>query len=247
MRVQRRIPVLAAAWLLVSALSVQAQAPVDPSGHWEGAITAPFGEVLVEIDLARSATGELTGTFSQPKQNLRGFPLANVVVDGRAISFQIKPSGGGGGAFHGILIADGKSMSGDFTAPIGTAPFNLTRTGEARIEAAPRNAPIAKELEGTWAGTLSVGARDLRLLLRLANQPGGTATGVILDPDQGVEIPLGLTVNGATLTLNSTPLKGDFFVGTLNQAGTELVGTFTDGPLTAPLTFRRAAAQEARK
>jgi hypothetical protein len=170
---------------------------------------------------------------------LKGFPLAHVVVDGRAISFAIKPSGGGGGTFQGILLADGKSVSGDFTAAIGTAPFNLTRTGEARIEAPPKNAAIAKELEGTWAGTLSAGGKELRLLLRLANQPDGTATGVILDPDQGVEVPLGLRFTNSTLTLNATPLKGDFFTGELNQTGTELAGTFTEGTLTAPLTFRR--------
>ncbi|HLG53830.1 MAG TPA: hypothetical protein VI485_00780 [Vicinamibacterales bacterium] len=235
-----RMSALAGALLLSSVTSVLAQTPVDPTGHWEGAITAPFGEVVIEIDLARNAKGEITGTFGNPTQNLKGFPLSQIVVDGRAIGFAIRPSGDGGGRFQGILLADGKSMSGDFAAPMGTVPFNLTRTGEARIEPAPRNAPIASALEGTWTGTLSAGGKEIRLLLKMANQADGTAAGVILDPETGVEVTLGLTVNGSTLTLNATPLKGNFFSGTLNQAGTELAGTYTEGPLTLPLIFKRS-------
>jgi hypothetical protein len=43
----------------------------------------------------------------------------------------------------------------------------------------------------------------------------------------------------STLTLNSPAVGGDFFTGTLNAAG-ELAGTFTQGPVSAPLTFQRA-------
>jgi hypothetical protein len=234
------ISALAGALLLSSVTSVLAQTPVDPTGHWEGAITAPFGEVVIEIDLARSAKGEIMGTFGNPAQNLRGFPLSQIVVDGRAIGFALKPSGGGGGSFQGILLTDGKSMTGDFATPMGTVAFNLTRTGEARFEAAPRNAPITSALEGTWTGTLSAGGKEIRLVLRMANQADGTASGVIVDPAQGVEVSLGLTVNGSTLTLNATPLKGNFFSGVLNQTGTELAGTYTEGSLTLPLIFKRS-------
>jgi hypothetical protein len=45
---------------------------------------------------------------------------------------------------------------------------------------------------------------------------------------------------GATLTLSSPVLGGEFFAGTLNAAGTELAGTFTQQTLTVPLSFQRA-------
>jgi hypothetical protein len=35
-------------------------------------------------------------------------------------------------------------------------PFSLTRTGDPRIEAPATSAPIGKELEGIWNGTLDV-------------------------------------------------------------------------------------------
>ena len=63
-------------------------------------------------------------------------------------------------------------MSGEFTTSQGgyTIPFNLTRTGNAQIAAAPRSAPIGKELEGTWNGTLEVAGKHERLVLKMANQ-----------------------------------------------------------------------------
>jgi hypothetical protein len=87
-----------------------------------------------------------------------------------------------------------------------------------------------------------VGAESLRLTLTLANQADGTAIGTIVSVDRGdLELPLGLTQKASTIMLNSSAIGGDFFAGALNGAG-ELVGTFSQGPVTAPLTFVRAAS-----
>ena len=83
---------------------------------------------------------------------------------------------------------------------------------------------------------------SLRLTLTIANQADGTAIGTIVSVDRGdVELPLGLTQKASTLTLNSSAIGGDFFVGALNAAG-ELAGTFSQGPTTAPLIFIRAVS-----
>jgi hypothetical protein len=42
-----------------------------------------------------------------------------------------------------------------------------------------------------------------------------------------------------SLTLNTPAIGGDFFSGSLNASG-ELAGTFSQGPVTVPLTFQRA-------
>jgi hypothetical protein len=75
---------------LCCATFVFAQTPVDPTGHWEGSITVPFGEVRIEVDITRDATlgrlkaaptpeftatlnaegTELTGTFAQGSTSL---------------------------------------------------------------------------------------------------------------------------------------------------------------------------------
>ena len=227
--------------LVVSLLAVPGAAraqSVDPSGHWEGAITIPGGEIPFQVDLAKNDQGKLIATYSRPENNLKGLPLANVSLDDRAIAFELTVDGGV--KFFGTLIADGKTISGDVTARIGNAPFSMTRTGDAQIAPAPKNAALGKDLEGTWNGTLSLQGANLHLVLRMANQADGTASATIVSVDQGgVEFPLALTQKAASLTLTTPAIGGDFFSGALNAAG-ELAGTFSQGPVTAPLTFVRA-------
>ena len=227
--------------LVVSLLAVPGAAraqSVDPSGHWDGAITIPGGEIPFQVDLAKNDHGKLIATYSRPENHLKGLPLANVSLDGRAIAFELTVDGGV--KFFGTLYADGKTISGDVTARIGNAPFSMTRTGDAQIAPAPKNAAIVKDLEGTWNGTLSLQGTNLHLVLRMANQADGTASATIVSVDQGgIELPLALTQKADSLTLNTPAIGGDFFSGALNAAG-ELAGTFSQGPVTAPLTFVRA-------
>ncbi len=223
---------------LLAAPSVAGAQSIDPSGHWEGAIAIPGGEIPFQIDLARNAQGKLVATYSRAEENLKGLPLANVTLDGRAIAFELTVDGGV--KFQGIFYADGKTISGDVTAAIGTAPFNLRLTGDTQLAAAPKNAPIDKALEGVWHGTLALPGKNLRLVLQLSNETDGTALGSIVSVDQGgIEFSLGLTQKANGLTLNTPAIGGDFYAGTLTAAG-ELAGTFTQGQVTAPLTFVRA-------
>jgi hypothetical protein len=211
---------------------------VDPSGHWDGAIAIPGGEIPFQVDLAMNAQGKLAAAYSRPDDNLKGMPMINVSLDGRAIRFDLPVDGGI--RFQGILLSGGKTISGDVTAAIGTAPFTLTRTGDAQMAAAPKNPPIDKGLEGTWRGTLVLPDKSLRLVLRLSNDADGTSSGSITSIDQGgIEFPLGVTQKADSLTLNTPAIGGDFYTGTLNAAG-ELAGTFTQGAATAPITFVRS-------
>ena len=131
-------------------------------------------------------------------------------------------------------------MSGDLAHSGASLPFSLTRTGGSRIEPPARSTPIGKELEGIWNGTLDVGGRPERLVLKMANQPDGTATGTILDIDGSrVEIPIAMTQNASNVTIDVASVGGSY-IAVLN-GGTELVGTWTQGPATLPLTFKRAA------
>jgi hypothetical protein len=245
-----RRTLLVAALCLVPAPSLYAQSAADPSGHWDGAIQAPGKEHKFEVDLAKNSKGELAGTFSNPAQNVNGYPLTNVAVDGRSIHFLLKVNSGGG-PFDGVLSADGKSIAGDFTAatPQGnfTVPFSLTRTGDARIGAPPKSAPIGKELEGTWNGTLDVNGKPLGFVLKMSNHPDGTATGSLVSVDQGVEIPVTTITQKASSVILDVKVVGATYSSALNADGTELVGTWTEGPLVLPLTFRRAGTTESKK
>ena len=236
------LPSLLVVSLLIAPAAARAQT-IDASGHWEGTISTPMGEMLFHVDLSKNAKGDVIGTYSRPDNNLAGLPLTRVTLDGRAIGFVLT----GNTIFEGVLQADGKTISGDVTAPIGTAPFTMTRTGVAVFAPAPKNSPIAGEFEGTWNGTLALQGESLRLVLRMTNQPDGTASGTIVSVDRGgLELTLGMTQKASMLTLNSPVVGGDFFTGALNAAG-ELAGTFTQGPVSAPLTFVRAVAAGAKE
>lgn len=229
---------IAAALLVMPVSSLHAQTGADPSGHWEGAIQMqPNMEIKVEIDLAKNTKGELAGTFGQPAQQVTGIPLSAIAVEGRSVSFVVK-GGPEAAKFQGTLSPDGKSISGEAAQGAYTVPFTLTRSGDARIAAAPKSAPIGKELEGTWNGTLDVNGVQMRLTLKMANQPDGTATGTVVSVDgSGIEIPIAVTQKASNVTVE-VPSVGASFTGVLQ--GAEMAGTWTQQGAAMPLTLRLA-------
>ncbi len=210
------------------------------SGHWEGVIRAPQMNVNIEVDLSRTASGEWAGTFGNAMQNVHGLPLSDIRINGNEIAFALKLTGGD--AFRGTLAADGNSINGTFTTRHNDndmeLPFELTRKGDAKIEAAPKSAPISKALEGRWSGSLQVEGTTRTIGLTLTNHPDGTATGIVVS-SENVQIPIASIVeNGAHVKLDVKNIGG-VFAGTLTADG--LAGTWTQGPFSAPLTFHRLA------
>ena len=225
--------------LVPHSTGLQAQATTDPSGHWVGMVVGPNVQVEVEIDLARNAKGEFAGTFNQPQQGIKGLPLATVAVDGRSVRFVVK-GGETPSKFDGMLSEEGTSLAGDVTIDAYALTFTLKRTGDAQISTPPKNAPISKELEGTWSGALALGDRQMRLVVKMANRSDGTATGTIVSPDgSGVEIPIGIVEKARNVTIEVAPV-GASFAGVKNADGTELVGTWTQRSSQLPLTLHRA-------
>ena len=225
--------------LLTSGSLARAQGAADPSGHWEGTLKVPQMELTVEIDLARDSRGVFAGTFSQPAQGVKGLPLSSVTVEAPAVRFVVK-GGTEPATFDGALSADGLSISGTVKQGGFTIPMNLSRTGDARIAPPPRSAPIAKALEGTWNGTLDVNGVPMRLVVKMVNQPDGTASGTVVSPDgSGVEIPIGIVQNGSSVTIDVASV-GASYAAVLNPAATEMAGTWTQGPASFPLTLRAA-------
>lgn len=222
------------ALMLVFSSIVIAQSPVDPSGRWEGMVHLPNQTLTIEINLTRNAKGELDGTFGEPQQGLKALPLASVSIENRIVKFMVKGSDEGS-LFTGTLAADGKTLAGDVSVGGMTIPFELSRTGEARVATAPKSPAIPKNLEGTWNGKL--GGR--LLVVTLANQADGTSAGTIASPEGSAKaIPIAIVLKGTRVLLDVDAVGG-MFEGELNAANGELTGTWSQATASLPLTLTR--------
>jgi hypothetical protein len=232
----RRSTLLCLVWLFLASTAHARQGAAPPAGQWIG--TLPVGPGLeMEINLARKGT-EWYGAISIPQQGTKGLPLAEVTSKGQTVTFAIKGAPGDP-RFSGALSDDKKTISGTFTQGGGSWPLSLERKGDAKFEVVQKSTPVTKDLEGTWEGTLDANGTMLRLQVKLANGSTG-ATGVIVSLDQGnVEIPIStITQEETRVKLILSTISGTF-EGELK--GGELAGTWTQGPLTRPLVFKRAA------
>jgi uncharacterized protein len=95
--------------------------------------------------------------------------------------------------------------------------------------------------KGSWFGTLQAGAFSLRLALEVRETDGGLSA--VLDSiDQNAKVPvtsIDSTKEGLTFFCSDV---GGTFRGKYSANGAEVVGTWTQGPNTLPLTFKRRAA-----
>lgn len=143
-----------------------------------------------------------------------------------------------GPLFKGRLSADGGGLSGEFTQGGARLAFQLKRTGEATLADVPKSTPVAKEVEGSWEGSLTAGGTVLRLELKLKNGPEGGAVGHVVSVDQGrAEIAITTIRQTASRLELSLPSIGASYSGELKEG--RLVGDWTQGPGTMPLVFSR--------
>jgi hypothetical protein len=212
--------------------SLTAQTGVDPSGHWQGSVSSPRGEMRFELDLQKNDTGELAGTVDVPAQNIAGLPLREVIVQGRKIEFNARTDQ----AFRGDLAADGHAMAGTFTIEGNALPFTLARTGEARIRPVAKGTAIAKALEGEWQATLP--SSGMRLQLKLSTDGDGSRAVLVNLDEGGLQLPAVWTQHDSSVVLDF-PAVGGSFAATLNADATELTGTYSQAGKSVDLTFNR--------
>ena len=161
-----------AALLVSNGRPASAQTTAGPagSGHWEGAITVQGKELRLEVDLVARSADKWEGSAGFPDMNAKGLMLSAIAVQGQAVTFAIKGVPGDP-TFKGTLSKDSKTLSGDFIQGPVAGTFTLAWKGEAKLEAPPKNAPLGKDFEGTWEGTVEVNGNKLRLEPE-ARQPG---------------------------------------------------------------------------
>lgn len=207
------------------------------TGHWEGALSVQGKDVRLDVDLVARSTDKWEGAAGFPEMNAKGLVLSGIAVKGETVTFGIKGVPGDP-KFNGTLSKDSKTLSGDFTQGPVTGTFTLAWKGEAKLEAPPKNAPLTKDFEGAWEGSLDVNGVTLRLNLKLTNLDGG-ATGTMISIDQGgAEIPLSSIVQTDAHLKFTVPGVGGSYEGDLKDG--QITGTWTQGPGSLPLNLKRA-------
>ena len=106
----------------------------------------------------------------------------------------------------------------------------------------------AQDLAGDWQGTLSVGQRQLRLILHIDKTADTTWKATLAsidqgpDPDWGDRAPVdSVTVSGTSFTFSVAALGGAYD-GTIAADGKSIAGTWSQGG-SLPLTLVRATAE----
>jgi len=225
---------IAVALVLFTASVAGAQTSADPSGHWKGTIEIPNSPVNFEMDVARNARGEYVGTATTGTEKAT-VPLLKIGVDGKQLTFYARTDQ----PFLGEISDSGRMISGTATLSGYALPFSMGRTGEATIEPPPTSPAVSRELEGVWNGAMSAGGAQYHLVVTIVNQPDGRATAHSVSIDEG-GLMLHLTVSqrGSVVTFESRNVPVSY-TGALDAGGTEMVGTFTQGATSVPLTFTR--------
>ena len=104
----------------------------------------------------------------------------------------------------------------------------------------------APNLVGQWQGTLAFQGKELRLVFKLdAAGQGNTLSATLYSIDQAPNpIPATITVQGGAVKI-SVAVAGITFDGKLSSDSNSMVGTFTQGPGSMPLTLVRATGDAA--
>ena len=212
------------------------------AGHYEGKIQAPNREVGLSLHLDqkpdKSWFGHVTLTPGP-----RELPLADIRMHAGSVSFTFAGNIPNAPRFEGKYDEAAKTITGTISGEQGTAPFEVKRTGDAKVVLPAESSMLSADFEGKWEGTLETPGGNLRLALTFAKDENGRAAVTLYSLDQGgTPIPVSsTTINGPALKFEIKIIGGSYD-GKLNEAKDEIAGTWTQGPNTLPLVFRRPAA-----
>ncbi len=106
-------------------------------------------------------------------------------------------------------------------------------------------AQAPSDVVGTWHGTLSVGANDLRMVVHIETA-GDSLTATMDSPDQGATgIPVQeVSVSADSLSLDVSVVNGRF-EGVVGSEGQVIEGTWTQNGQSFPLTLERGDVERA--
>jgi hypothetical protein len=198
--------------------------------------------------------GKITSTVDNIDENIYGITVKETTLKGSDVALLVDDTVQVNGQdtaiqgdFAGTLSANGSEVNGTLTQTEpqpATVQIHFKRAGgEAPQAAAP--ADTAPKIVGDWAGTLSVGPAQLRLILHISAAKDGSLKATLDSVDQGANgIPVdSVKLAGNKLSLNIEAVHGTY-EGTFNSGASEMTGTWSQGQ-NMELNFKRAQPQAA--
>ena len=231
MSVSRTVLVLAAVGLWSPSPAARG-AEAAKEQRWEGTLKiSPAAQLRLVFHVKDGPNGTLKATMDSPDQGAEDLAVDTVVRDKTKLSFELKTIGA---TFEGELNAKGTEAVGTFVQAGANFPLTLKV-----VDAPPAGVKPAGN-EQVWEGKLKAGGLfSLRLVLHVVKDKAGALSAILDSPDQGAK---GLKVDSIaldkvklTFTMKAIAAKFD---GELKNDGTEAAGTWTQGGVDRPLTFK---------
>jgi hypothetical protein len=202
------------------------------AGDWNGSLNAGGATLRVVLHIAAAKDGTLTGTLDSLDQGLSAIPVNTVVLKDSRLSLTVDTVHG---SYEGTVKPDGSGIDGTWTQG-QPMTLNFTR-GAATAGAAKPATP--SDIDGTWAGTLSVNGNTLHILMKVTNTADGLSA-QLQSPDQS---PVWLAANkvsraNGTLIASFTALQAEFSGKIAADLGS-IDGTFSQGAGSLPLVLKR--------
>ncbi len=223
-------------WIMFATVAAAVLAPKCPAqsqlaGDWQGTLSAGGAELHLILHITAGKDGALTATLDSIDQGALGIPVISIALKGSAFSMTVDAVHG---AYEGTVNKDASEIDGTWTQG---QPLTLNFK-RATPQAAAQPAPPS-DVDGTWMGTLTAGAIQLRIVFKIANTRAGL-TARMQSPDQSPAwVPASAVKrDGAMLTIEVKGI-GATFAGNISADLNSIDGTFTQMGNDLPLLLKR--------
>lgn len=214
-------------------------------GYWTGKLVAEKIELRLALKIAEGPGGTFAAVIDSIDQGGKNLPASAVSYTKPEARIEFA---GIGGKFEGKLNADGTELSGLWTQFSKTNSLTFKRGEPPSANESEKNYLHVNEndLQGFWKGTLDVQTTKLRLALKIAKAPDGSFHGTMDSIDQGAK-----NLPASAVTYNEPTVKmewkgiGGIYEGKMEKG--QMIGTWTQGPGSYPLTFTRSAESDLAK
>ena len=216
---------------------VSAQAAMDAvaqsqlTGDWQGTLSAGGAELRLVLHITAGKDGGLAATLDSIDQSALGIPVSSISLQGSAFSMTVDAVHG---AYGGTVNKDASEIDGTWSQgqPL---PLSFKRAApQATVKPGPPS-----DIDGTWTGTLSAGANQLRIVFKIVNTQNGL-TAQLQSPDQSPAwVPASAVKrDGATLVIEVKGI-GATFGGKIAANLNSIDGAFKQMGNDLPLLLKR--------